>query len=1314
MKMILALFFMAVLAMSQNAVISFNNYDQVGGTFEVWLNSDANVAGFQFNVDGVTPLSASGGVADLGWMVTMSGNLVLGVDLSGSNLLPGDNLLTVITFVPPAVGQICPAGGVISGASGQQFSLTYGPCLGNSCDDPAACNYLATESCIYPTGCNGWCPADPGQPDLPDCNGDCGGSAFEDACGCVEGATGLTAGWCMGCTDPAAVNYDPLYTIDDGSCTYSNAPQNLIAVGGDQSIQLSWDAPLVRSDVEYSITGYDSGTGQLEISMTNLVPVGGFQFTIISSFPDFAVSGASGGIAGAAGYILATNATGLVLGFSMVGTDLPAGTAVLCYVDVSFTGSDGSFDFTDPHASDSSGLVLSVTTGPPFYIGQSQTSYILYRDGVFLADGITGTTYLDAPLGYSESYCYTVTALNGGVETGPSNEACATTDALNVVYGCMDASACNFDATATQDDGSCIYAESYWPDADADGWGAGASADYCPQDAPVDWVTNDSDNCPDTYNPGQADGDSNGIGDVCQTGCTDPGAMNYDPFAGVDDGSCSYSQSLLLSLGNLDEQAQTIEVLIDNPGPLGITGIEFYLSGADLSGGSGGMAGAYGLAVSAAGTHVVGFSFSNTVIPPGSGVLTVLSYNSLTSNSLCLNSAVFTGPAPDFSVIDVTYGPCIVFGCTDSFADNFNPDATLDDGSCQYLLEHFIVNTPDTGVWQLIVLGNSITGLQPGDEVGFFDADALINSGDCSNQHGELLVGAGVWNGSQVNVSCIGSLDNCGIGGLQFPGYVEGHSVVIKVYRPSLVAEYSATADYSAGTGTFGDLFMAIDEVFVEIPGCIDPASCTYDETATVDDGSCLYNDCTGTCGGTYVVDDCGDCVDPVDFNSAMDCAGVCYGDHVIDDCSDCVVPDQFNAAMDCAGVCDGDHVVDDCADCVVPDQFNAAMDCAGVCDGDHVVDDCSDCVVPDQFNAAMDCAGVCYGDHVIDDCSDCVEPANFNDAMDCAGVCDGDHVIDDCSYCVEPANFNDAMDCAGVCDGDHVVDDCSYCVEPANFNDAMDCAGVCDGDHVVDDCDDCVDPGDFNAAMDCAGVCDGIFVVDDCDDCVDPGDFNAAMDCAGVCDGNHVIDDCVDCVEPDQFNAAMDCAGVCDGSSSVDDCGVCDDDPGNDNACFGCTDPDALNYDPDATVDDGSCDYLVPGDINHDGHVNVTDVVEFVGLVLFGTPPTDYQLLVGDLYQPPDGQLTILDLVILVELAIGPSMNINQPISSSEIIVMENAISLTTDGTPAGIQLEVSGTFDLLPDSAPPGWDIYSSDNRIILLTMSCRHRHRRSPWLH
>jgi hypothetical protein len=55
---------------------------------------------------------------------------------------------------------------------------------------------------------------------LLDCNGDLNGTAYLDDCGiCVEGLTGLLP--CVpGCIDPAACNYDPDATEDDGTCSY--------------------------------------------------------------------------------------------------------------------------------------------------------------------------------------------------------------------------------------------------------------------------------------------------------------------------------------------------------------------------------------------------------------------------------------------------------------------------------------------------------------------------------------------------------------------------------------------------------------------------------------------------------------------------------------------------------------------------------------------------------------------------------------------------------------------------------------------------------------------------------------------------------------------------------------------------------------------------------------------------------------------------------------------------------------------------------------------------------------------------------------
>jgi len=80
------------------------------------------------------------------------------------------------------------------------------------------------------------------------------------------------------------------------------------------------------------------------------------------------------------------------------------------------------------------------------------------------------------------------------------------------VLGCTDANACNFDANATQDDGSCLPIPT-------------CNTDICAGDTEI-IDPNDACAC---------------IIDVVQVlGCTDDMADNYDAAANCDDGSCTF------------------------------------------------------------------------------------------------------------------------------------------------------------------------------------------------------------------------------------------------------------------------------------------------------------------------------------------------------------------------------------------------------------------------------------------------------------------------------------------------------------------------------------------------------------------------------------------------------------------------------------------------------------------------------------------------------------------------------------------------------------------------------------------------------
>lgn len=85
----------------------------------------------------------------------------------------------------------------------------------------------------------------------------------------------------------------------------------------------------------------------------------------------------------------------------------------------------------------------------------------------------------------------------------------------------------------------------------------------------------------------------------------------------------------------------------------------------------------------------------------------------------------------------------------------------------------------------------------------------------------------------------------------------------------------------------------------------------------------------------------------------------------------------------------------------------------------------------------------------------------------------------------------------------------------------------------------------------------------------------------------------------------------------------------------LGCTDPTALNFNPDATEDDGSCVYGLLGDVNIDSEVNVVDVVLLVNIILEFNDYSLEQLVLGDFNQ--DGILNVIDVVQIVNFILIP-----------------------------------------------------------------------------
>ncbi len=205
-----------------------------------------------------------------------------------------------------------------------------------------------------------------------------------------------------------------------------------------------------------------------------------------------------------------------------------------------------------------------------------------------------------------------------------------------------------------------------------------------------------------------------------------------------------------------------------------------------------------------------------------------------------------------------TYDP--VPGCTDPLADNFDPSATVDDGSCVFvgctdpLATNFDPNaTQDDGSCIIPPANDDCSGaigIACDDTVTGNTSDATSDGAPfCSTSPGSK----GVWytflgTGDEINLSLCGSsydtkinvyTGSCGsfscvTGNDDFCGT---RSEVTFASAPG-TTYYILVSGFNASSGSF-TLDVSCTPI---IPGCTDPDAQNFDPTATTDDGSCIFN----------------------------------------------------------------------------------------------------------------------------------------------------------------------------------------------------------------------------------------------------------------------------------------------------------------------------------------------------------------------------------------------------------------------------------------------------------------------------------------
>ena len=141
------------------------------------MNNEEAIAGFQFQIDGVTITGASGGTAEsAGFEVSTSSSTVLGFTLTGNTIEPSNDVLVTVSF-SSSDDEICLSDVILSDPLGIAVDVEVGECFdGFGCTDASACNFDSSAS------------VDDGSCEYEfDCNGECGGSAEIDDCDVCDG-----------------------------------------------------------------------------------------------------------------------------------------------------------------------------------------------------------------------------------------------------------------------------------------------------------------------------------------------------------------------------------------------------------------------------------------------------------------------------------------------------------------------------------------------------------------------------------------------------------------------------------------------------------------------------------------------------------------------------------------------------------------------------------------------------------------------------------------------------------------------------------------------------------------------------------------------------------------------------------------------------------------------------------------------------------------------------------------------------------------------------------------------------------------------
>ena len=414
------------------------------------------------------------------------------------------------------------------------------------------------------------------------------------------------------------------------------------------------------------------------------------------------------------------------------------------------------------------------------------------------------------------------------------------------VPGCTDAAACNFDAEANVDDGSCSFAEEFYTcegecqnDADGDGVCDELEVSGCADNSACNYDPEATDNDGCTY-PEETyldcagdclnDEDGDGVCDEVELGgCTDAEACNYNAEATDDDGSCDFTSCIVSGCtdalacnydaaaseddGSCDycscQRAVTTYTLVVEGEPAVVAGMTTYRLYVTLPDEGDRMSAVFGNDENGLLVEVPSGAFNSTFNTSwnASGINPAFlpAFPELASDTYA--TIGLDGPA-SASGLEGTADPSVVEDPNQPITPFF-----LEDGATT--LES---NTITGASWY--ILNTASNGLA--DENGRVLLMQITTEGGISGQLNYQVFPLGV-GADQEQLSI--AFDGVGVFGGDEPTVTCGCT-------DAAAANYDAEATYDDGSCVY------------DVPGCTDEMACNYNGSATEDDGSCVFCDC--------------------------------------------------------------------------------------------------------------------------------------------------------------------------------------------------------------------------------------------------------------------------------------------------------------------------------------------------------------------------------------------------------------------------------------------------------------------------------------